>query len=50
MDQMGINAPQPQAKPTTFTEKQNVYQNMLAQVASEMRQNPADLSNFRNIG
>jgi hypothetical protein len=49
MDQMGINAPQP-AKPTTFAEKQNVYQNMLAQVASEMRQNPADLSNFRNIG
>lgn len=49
MDQMGVSAPQ-QPKPTTFTEKQNVYQNMLAQVASEMRQNPADLSNFRNIG
>ena len=49
MDQMGINAPQP-AKPQTFAEKQNVYQNMLAQVASEMRQNPADLSNFRNVG
>ena len=48
MDQMGISSPQP-AKPTTFAEKQNVYQNMLAQVASEMRQNPADLSNFRNI-
>lgn len=49
MDQMGINPPMPQAKPTTFAEKQNVYQNMLAQVASEMRQNPADLSNFRNV-
>ena len=49
MDQMGINSSQP-AKPTTFAEKQDVYQNMLAQVASEMRQNPADLSNFRNIG
>ena len=49
MDQIGINSSQP-AKPTTFAEKQDVYQNMLAQVASEMRQNPADLSNFRNIG
>jgi hypothetical protein len=49
MDQMGIPAA-PQAKPQTFTEKQNVYQNMLAQVASEMRQNPADISNFRNVG
>jgi len=49
MYQMGINAPQP-AKPTTFAEKQNVYQNMLAQVASEMRQNPGDVSNFRNVG
>jgi hypothetical protein len=48
MDQMGINNPQP-AKPTTFAEKQDVYQNMLAQVAAEMRQNPAELSNFRNI-
>ena len=47
MDQMGIQSPQP-AKPTTFAEKQNVYQNMLAQVAAEMRQNPADISNFRN--
>lgn len=48
MDQMGISSPQP-AKPQTFAEKQNVYQNMLAQVASEMKQNPADLNNFRNI-
>jgi hypothetical protein len=48
MDQMGISTPK-QAAPTTFAEKQNVYQNMLAQVAAEMRQNPADLSNFRNI-
>lgn len=50
MDQMGISNQQPVTKPTTFAEKQNVYQNMLAQVASEMRQNPADISNFRNIG
>jgi hypothetical protein len=49
MDQMGINNPQP-VKPTTFAEKQNVYQNMLAQVANEMKQNPGDISNFRNIG
>jgi hypothetical protein len=50
MDQMGINPPpMPQAKPTTFAEKQNVYQNMLAQVASEMKHNPADLNNFRNV-
>jgi hypothetical protein len=49
MDQMGIQgAPQP--KPTTFAEKQNVYQSMLDQVASEMRRNPSDISNFRNIG
>ena len=48
MDQMGIPTP-PTAKPTTFAEKQNVYQNMLAQVASEMKHNPADLNNFRNV-
>jgi hypothetical protein len=48
MDQMGIEAP-PVAAPTTFQEKQNVYQNMLAQVANDMRNNPADLNNFRNI-
>jgi hypothetical protein len=48
MDQMGINNSQP-AKPATSVEKQNVYQNMIAQVAAEMKQNPADLSNFRNI-
>ena len=47
MDQMGIQSPQP-AKPTTFAEKQNVYQNMLAQVAAEMRQNPGEVNNFRN--
>jgi hypothetical protein len=45
---MGIEAP-PVAAPTTFQEKQNVYQNMLAQVANDMRNNPADLNNFRNI-
>ena len=48
MDQMGIPAP-PAAKPTTFAEKQNVYQDMLAQVASEMRQNPGEVNNFRSI-
>ena len=48
MDQMGMTPP-PVAAPTTFSEKQNVYQNMLAQVANEMRQNPAEISNFRNI-
>lgn len=49
MDQMGIPAP-PTAKPTTFAEKQNVYQDMLSQVAAEMRQNPGEVNNFRNIG
>jgi hypothetical protein len=48
MDQMGMTPP-PVAAPVTFSEKQNVYQDMLAQVASEMRQNPAEISNFRNI-
>jgi hypothetical protein len=48
MDQMGIDAP-PTAAPTTFQEKQNVYQSLLAQVANDMRNNPADLSNFRNV-
>jgi hypothetical protein len=48
MDQMGISSPQP-AAPTTFAEKQNVYQSMLAQTAAELRQNPGDISNFRNI-
>ncbi len=47
MDQMGITPPQ--KAPTTFGEKQDAYSNMLAQVAAEMRQNPADISNFRNI-
>ena len=48
MDQMGIEAP-PVAAPTTFQAKQNVYQDMLKQVANDMRNNPADLNNFRNI-
>jgi hypothetical protein len=48
MDQMGM-VPPPVAAPTTFAEKQNVYQDMLAQVANEMKQNPAEISNFRNI-
>jgi hypothetical protein len=49
MDQMGIDAPPTTAVPTTFQEKQNVYSNLLAQVANDMRNNPADLNNFRNI-
>ena len=48
MDQMGITPP-PVAAPKTFGEKQNVYQNMLAQVAAEMRQNPGEVNNFRTI-
>jgi len=48
MDQMGIPAP-PVAAPTTFAEKQNVYSDLLAQVAHDMRNNPAELNNFRNI-
>lgn len=47
MDQMGITPPTP--KPITFGEKQNVYNDMLAQVAAEMRQNPGDVNNFKNI-
>ena len=48
MDQMGIAGP-PVAAPTTFAEKQNVYSDMLKQVANDMRNNPADLNNFRNV-
>jgi hypothetical protein len=48
MSQMGIDAP-PVAAPTTFQEKQNVYSDMLAQVANDMRNNPAEINNFRNI-
>jgi hypothetical protein len=48
MDQMGIEAPSV-AAPTTFAEKQNVYSNMLAQVANDMRNNPGEINNFRNI-
>ena len=47
MDQMGIKPP-PAPIPTTFAEKQNVYQDMLDQVAAEMRLNPAEINNFRN--
>jgi hypothetical protein len=47
MDQMGIPAP-PATVPTTFGEKQDVFQNILAQTAAELRQNPADLNNFRS--
>jgi len=48
MDSMGIPAP-PSAPPTTFAEKQSVYSDMLAQVASDMRNNPADINNFKKI-
>jgi len=48
MDQMGMAAPQP-AAPKTFAEKQNIYQSMLEQTAAELRYNPADISNFRNV-
>jgi hypothetical protein len=48
MDQMGMTPP-PAASPVTFGEKQNVYQNMLAQVAAEMRQNPGEVNNFRAV-
>ena len=48
MDQMGIPSPQV-AAPTTFVEKQNAYSDILAQVAQDMRNNPADMNNFRNI-
>lgn len=48
MDQMGIAGP-PVTAPTTFAEKQSVYSDLLAQVASDMRNNPADLNNFRNV-
>jgi hypothetical protein len=48
MGQMGIEAP-PAAPPTTFAEKQSVYSDLLAQVASDMRNNPAEINNFRSI-
>jgi hypothetical protein len=48
MDQMGIEAPHV-AAPKTFAEKQHAYSDLLSQVASEMRNNPADLNNFRNV-
>ena len=49
MEKMGIaDAIKPEI-PKTFAEKQNVYSDLLSQVASEMRNNPADLNNFRNV-
>ncbi len=47
MDQMGMTPPQ--AAPTTPAGKQSIYQDMLAQVAADMRNNPAEINNFRNI-
>jgi len=49
MEKMGIaDALKPEI-PKTFNEKQTVYSDLLAQVAAEMRSNPADLNNFRSI-
>jgi hypothetical protein len=48
MDQMGIDKP-PVAAPTTFAEKQSVYSDLLAQVANDMRNNPAEINNFRSV-
>jgi hypothetical protein len=49
MEKMGIaDAIKPEI-PKTFGEKQNVYSDLLSQVAAEMRSNPADLNNFRSI-
>ena len=47
MDKMGMTPPP--AVPTTAAGKQSVYQDMLAQVAADMRNNPAEINNFRNI-
>ena len=48
MEKMGIADAMKSEVPKTFAEKQNVYSDLLAQVASEMRNNPADLNNFRS--
>ena len=49
MEKMGIaDALKPEI-PKTFADKQNVYSDLLSQVASEMRANPADLNNFRSV-
>jgi hypothetical protein len=48
MEKMGIADTMKPEAPKTFAEKQNVYSDLLAQVASEMRNNPADLNNFRS--
>lgn len=48
MDKMGIDTPVT-APPVTFAEKQNAYSDILAQVANDMRNNPADLNNFRSV-
>jgi hypothetical protein len=49
MEKMGIADAIKPEPPKTFAGKQNVYSDLLSQVASEMRNNPADLNNFRNI-
>jgi hypothetical protein len=49
MEKMGIADTIKPEIPKTFAEKQNVYSDLLSQVASEMRNNPADLNNFRNV-
>jgi hypothetical protein len=48
MEKMGIADAMKPEVPKTFAEKQNVYSDLLSQVASEMRNNPADLNNFRS--
>jgi hypothetical protein len=49
MEKMGIADAMKVEPPKTFGEKQAVYSDLLSQVAAEMRQNPADINNFRNV-
>lgn len=49
MEKMGISDNIKPELPQTFAEKQSAYSDLLSQVASEMRNNPADLNNFRSI-
>jgi hypothetical protein len=49
MEKMGIADAMKPEIPKTFADKQNAYSDLLSQVASEMRANPADLNNFRSV-
>jgi hypothetical protein len=49
MEKMGIADAMKPEPPKTFGEKQAMYSDLLSQVASEMRSNPADLNNFRSV-